>query len=102
MLMSAATPDNLRDIFEEPLFSEQMDALGVSYRHRDDIMSAISFVLARHPEIFPQVPNTCLSAVTVELYDGYPSVRFLFTFSEDRVTLVAIDFGERLPRPGRR
>lgn len=92
-------PPRLRDIFEEPLFSEQLESLAIGYRKRDELMESVCFVLARNPEKLPQVPGTCLSALTVNLYDGMPSMRFLFTYTEDRVTLVAVDFGERLPRP---
>jgi hypothetical protein len=83
----------LRDIFEEPLFSQQLDRLAVSFKRRDQIMESVGFVLARSPELFPVVPGTCLSALTITLYDNMPSVRFLFTYDDERVTLVAVDFG---------
>ena len=83
----------LRDIVEEPLFAEQLEKLGVSFARRDEIMEAVSFSLARAPELFPRIEGTCLSALTVKFYDNMPSVRFLFTYNEDRVRLVAIDFG---------
>lgn len=56
-------------------------------------MESVGFVLARSPELFPVVPGTCLSALTITLYDNMPSVRFLFTYDDERVTLVAVDFG---------
>jgi hypothetical protein len=91
-------PDRLRDVFEEPLFSEHLESLAIGYERLDVVMEAVSFELARDPGRFPQIRGTCLSAITVELYDGLPSVRFLFTFDDDRVTLVAVDFGGRQPR----
>lgn len=99
LLNNTDTPqDNLRDVFEEPLFSEQLETLGIGYERLDSVMESVVFELARDPERFPRIPGTCLSALTLALFDGLPSVRFLFTFTEDRVTLVAIDFGARLPR----
>jgi hypothetical protein len=83
----------LRDIFEEPLFSEQLDRLAVSFRRRDEILEAVGFALARHPEIFPKIPGTSLSAITVILYNNTPPVFFLFVYNEDRVTLVGVEFG---------
>jgi hypothetical protein len=90
--------DKLRDIFEEPLFSEQLEALAIRYERLDVLMESVSFELARDPERFPVIPNTSLSAITVELYDNLPSVRFLFVYNERRVTLVGIDFGSRPTR----
>lgn len=100
LLNNTDTPqDNkLRDVFEEPLFSENLERLAIGYERLDAVMESIVFELARDPERFPRVSGTCLSAVTVELFDGLPSVRFLFTFDDERVTLVAVDFGDRRPR----
>jgi hypothetical protein len=96
LLNNTDTPqDNLRDVFEEPLFSEHLEALAIGYERLDKVMEAVVFELARAPERFPHIPGTCLSALTVALFDGLPSVRFLFTYNEDRVTLVGIDFGAR-------
>jgi hypothetical protein len=91
-------PDNIRDVFEEPLFSEHLEQLALSYERLDAVMESVIFELARDPGRFPRVPETCLSAITLELYDGLPLVRFLFTFDDNRVTLVGIDFGARRPR----
>jgi hypothetical protein len=100
LLNNTDTPqgDSLRDVFEEPLFSEHLECLAISYELLDNVMESVMFELARDPGRFPVVPGTCLSAITLELFDGLPSVRFLFTFNDDRVTLVAIDFGARPPR----
>lgn len=85
-------PVKLRDVFEEPLFSEQLDGLAISYERRDAVMEAVGFSLARRPEIFPRVPGTRLSVVRVNFYHGMPTVRILFTFTETRVSLIAVDF----------
>lgn len=100
LLNNTDTPQNdkLRDIFEEPLFSEHLEHLAIGYERLDAVMESVVFELARDPDRFPKVPGTCLSAITVQLYDGLPSVRFLFTFDDERVTLVGVDFGGRLPR----
>jgi hypothetical protein len=100
LLNNTDTPqrDNLRDVFEEPLFSEQLERLAIGYERLDTVMEGVVFELARDPERFPRIPGTCLSAVTLELFDGLPSVRFLFTFNNERVSLIAIDFGARPPR----
>ncbi|HYL73281.1 MAG TPA: hypothetical protein VEU96_03700 [Bryobacteraceae bacterium] len=100
MLKNTDTPqdDRLRDVFEEPLFSEQLESLAIGYERLDAVMESVVFELARDPGRFPQVQGTCLSVVTIELYDSLPSVRFLFTFDDERVTLVAVDFGGRRPR----
>jgi hypothetical protein len=55
-------------------------------------MEAIGFALARTPDMFPRVAGTDLSAITVKLYNDTPSVRFLYVYDDERVTLVAIDF----------
>lgn len=100
LLNDTDTPerDNLRDVFEEPLFSEHLESLAIGYEKLDAVMESVVFELARDPGRFPRVPGTSLSAITLELYDGLPSVRFLFTFDDNRVTLVAVDFGGRKPR----
>ena len=99
LLKSTDTPDDkLRDVFEEPLFSQQLEQLAIGYERLDVIMESVCFGLARDPGRFPQIQGTSLSAVTIKFYDDLPSVRFLFTFDDDRVTLVAIDFGSRMPR----
>ncbi len=41
---------------------------------------------------FPQVLGTKLSMVTVSLYEGLPPIRILFTYTAERVNLVAVDF----------
>ena len=82
LLMNTDTPhhDNLRDVFEEPLFAEHLERLAIAYERLDVVMESVAFELTRDPGRFPHVPGTCLSAITVELYDDLPSVRFLFTF----------------------
>jgi hypothetical protein len=90
--------NTLRDIFEEPLFSENLWALAIPYERLDMIMESVSFTLARDPQRFQRISGTSLSAITVELYDALPSVRFLFVYDDQKVTLVGIDFGARAPR----
>ena len=77
---------------EEPRFSEQLDQLAISFRRRDEIMEALGFALARHPEIFPSVFGTSLSVAKAVLYPNTPPVRILFAYNEERVSLIGLDF----------
>jgi hypothetical protein len=60
---------NLRDVRREPLFDEQLAALGLDPRRVDDALSYLDYALARHPEVFPKVPaiNAVLPCGVVDL-----------------------------------
>jgi hypothetical protein len=60
----------------------------------DEILESVSFALARHPERYHQVPGTSLSVIKTACYRDAPSIRIFFTYTDDEVHLVMIEFCE--------
>jgi hypothetical protein len=84
----------LRTIRQEPKFDEEIQALGISCQRLDEILEAVSFGLARAPEAFPCVPGTRVSILKTAVYPGAPSLRVFFTYNEDEVHLLMVEFCE--------
>ena len=85
---------NRRTIRQEPRFDEQIERLGISHKRLDAVLLAVGFGLCREPERFPKVPGTCLSVIKCAVYPEAPSVRIFFTYTEDEVHLIMIEFSE--------
>jgi len=89
-----------RTIRQEPKFNEQLAALGVSHKRLDEVMEGVSFALSRHPEQFPRVPGTQISIIKTPVYPNAPSLRIFFTYSEEEVHLLVVEFcEEEVPPP---
>ena len=72
-----------RTIRQEPKFNEQLAA-----------------ALSRHPEQFPRVPGTQISIIKTPVYPNAPSLRIFFTYSEEEVHLLVVEFcEEEVPPP---
>lgn len=84
----------LRTIRQEPKFDEEIKALGISCQRLDEILEAIGFALARAPEVFPQVPGTRVSILKTAVYPGAPSLRVFFTYNDEEVHLLMVEFCE--------
>ncbi len=89
--------EKLRTVREEPKFLEQCQALAVSHKRLDDVLSGLYFSLARQPEIFPKVPGTSLSLAKTAMYPDAPALRIFFTYSDTEVHLMAIEFAGETP-----
>lgn len=89
MRIKSFSPQSLlRDVREEPRFVEQMNSLGIDPEHRDKVMEAVVFSVARHPEEFRQLAGTPLRILTFECYKNAPAINVLFAFTERRVSLL--------------
>ena len=83
-----------RTIRQEPKFNEQLEALGVTHKRLDEVLEGVCFALSRNPERFPRVPGTQLSIIKTPVYPGAPSLRIFFTFNEEEVHLLMVEFCE--------
>ena len=91
-----------RTIRQEPKFNEQLEALGISYRRLDEVLEGVCFALAREPERFSRIPGTQLSIIKTPVYPNAPSLRIFFTYNEEEVHLLAVEFCEDdVPRRSR-
>ena len=83
-----------RTIRQEPKFNEQLETLGISHHRLDEVLEGVAFALSRHPEVFPRVPGTQLSMVKTPVYPEAPSLRIFFTYTDDEVHLLMVEFCE--------
>ena len=81
-----------REIVEEAGFTEQVNALAISYKRLDDVMEGILFAVSSNPEHFPLIPGTRLRFLNTSVYPDAPALRVYFTATEERVSLIAIEF----------
>jgi hypothetical protein len=82
-----------RGTFESEHFAAQKEALGLDPKRFDDLLSAITWVLAHKPDEFPLVPRTRLRRIrTVEGVFGFPALVMYATLDDhDSCTLVAVE-----------
>jgi hypothetical protein len=84
----------LREVRCEPLFLEQIDALGIDPEKLDEALSALDYVLSKRPEVFPSIPFTPFSRALVYIYQDAPPLRVFFTYDAVQVKLVSVEFAE--------
>jgi hypothetical protein len=85
---------NARHVRFEPLFDEQLKALGVDPQWLDDATVGLDLALAKHPEIFPKVPGTNLRCAKLVIYDDAPALRVFFTYDATEVRVICVEFAE--------
>jgi hypothetical protein len=78
----------------EPLFDEQLKALGVDPQWLDDAITGLDISLAKHPEIFPKAPGTPFSCARLVVYKDAPALRVFFTYDATVVRVVCVEFAE--------
>jgi len=81
-----------RGTFESEHFAAQKEGLGLDAKRFDDLLSAITWVLAHKPDEFPLVPGTQLRRIrTVKGVFGFPALVMYATVAEQDCTLVAVE-----------
>lgn len=72
-----------------PAFARQSAALGLSAREFDEALEAIEYMVCRLPELFTRIRD---SGYSVADYDGNPPLRVYFTYDDQFVYLVDIEW----------
>jgi len=83
-----------RDVQYEPLFDDQLKALGVDPQWLDDALNGLDTSLAKHPEIFPKAKGTPFSCARLVVYKDAPALRVFFTYDATTVKVVCVEFEE--------
>lgn len=81
-----------REIREEPKFREQLDAIAVDHKRIDEVLRGVYYALSVQPDNFPVISGTPFSFIKTDPYPDAPAIRIVFTYTRDRVDLVAISF----------
>lgn len=82
----------LRDVVEDPRYTEDFDSLHNVYAHMDDVHLSITWALARDPRIgspLPGFPDFRVYRTTS--IGATPQFQVLYTFGPETVTLLGIE-----------
>ena len=74
-----------RDLREEPSYTEAVDQLGISVRRLDELLLAITWIVAHDPESLPAIPNTPFRMARSQVIVGEPVLRVYFTIGSDEL-----------------
>jgi hypothetical protein len=85
-----------RQIVEEEQFAQEKKNLRHSAARLDEILFGITWVMARRPDSFPQVPGLKLYVARTDSFPGAPPLHVWFTFDDTNVHLLSI---EEMPLP---
>jgi hypothetical protein len=80
----------IRTVRCEPYFDQQLVALAIDLQTWLEIFSGLEFVLARNPELFPEIDGTHFRVASIEPFRDLPDLAILYTHDEDHVYLVDI------------
>ena len=86
----------LRTIRQEPRFNEQLEGLGVEHKRLDDVLGGVHFAVSHSPEKYPSAPGTTLRVLKTVTYPSAPSIRIFFTFDDNEVHLLHVEFCEEV------
>jgi hypothetical protein len=81
---------SLREIREEPRFTEQLNRLGIDLAYWDEIFQGLQFVLARRPDLFHKLKSSPLRVAVVECYKNLPALHVLFAYDDEHVYLLDV------------
>jgi hypothetical protein len=82
---------DFREIVEEDQFKEDKKKLKKhSPKRLDEVLDGVTWVLARRPESFSQIPGTDVYMAKTDPF-GIPALYIWFTFDEDHVYLESIE-----------
>jgi hypothetical protein len=80
----------IRTVRCEPHFDQQLVALAIDLETWLEVSSGLEFVLARNPELFPQIEGTHFHVASIEPFRDLPDLSVLYTHDENYVNLVDI------------
>ena len=83
----------LRDVRREPLFLEQIAALGITSERLEEALAGLDYALSKQPEVFPKVPFTSFSRASLHI-EGLPPLRVFFVYDAILVKLISVEFTE--------
>ncbi len=84
----------LRDVVEEPHFTEEFDLLRKSYAEMDTVHAAITFALASDPrigDILKSFPHPTIRVLQTTPTDDVPLFLVLYRYTDKLVILLGID-----------
>jgi hypothetical protein len=89
---------SFRTVVESEAFAHEKLQVEPDVQRLDEMLSAVHWALARHPEHFALVPGTQrLRVVATDPFPGAPSVRIWYTFGPTEVLLLSIEKCESDP-----
>jgi len=84
----------LRDVVEEPHFTEEFDLLRLSYAEMDTVHAAITFALASDPRIgdsLKSFPHPTIRVFQTHATHNLPIFVVLYRYTDKLVILLGID-----------
>lgn len=84
----------LRDVVEEPYFTEEFDLLRKSYAEMDTVHAAITFALASNPragDVMTSFPHPTIRVLQTTPTDSLPVFLVLYGYTDKLVILLGID-----------
>lgn len=78
-------------IIDEPLYTDQINALRIDWRRLDDAFEEMQSAILLVPDIFPQVPGTRLRRVRLVGFPDVPPLSIFFAVVGDEAHLVAAE-----------
>jgi hypothetical protein len=85
---------NERQVIYEPLFLEQLEKLAIPQDRLDAALFGLEEAVSRHPEIFPDIPETSLAFARLVIYRDSPALRIFFKYDPAVVRLLFVEFDE--------
>jgi hypothetical protein len=79
------------EIIEEPLYTEQINRLGIDWERLDDALTELQPAILLVPDIFPNVPGTKLRRVQIVGFPGVPPLSVFFAVVGNVAHLVAAE-----------
>jgi hypothetical protein len=80
----------IRTVRTEPHFDEQLSSLGIDVESWVEVFGGLEFVIARNPELFPEIDGTHFHVATIDPFKDLPELSVLYTHDNDYVYLVDI------------
>jgi len=85
-----------RDIREEEAYKDAKQRIRHTARRLDEILSGVTWVMARKPESFPKIPGLDLYVAKTDPSPDAPALYVWFTFDDTTVSLLLV---EESPEP---
>jgi hypothetical protein len=78
-------------IVEEPLYTEQINALRVDWKRLDEAFMTLEHAILTVPDVFPLVPGTILRRCKIVGFRDVPPLSIYFAVRGDKAHLVAAE-----------